>query len=66
MALVLARRAGESFEIGNHVKITVESVRGSQVRFTVDAPRSIRVHRSEIAKRVRADNNGVIPGQEAT
>lgn len=64
--LAITRHIGESFEIGNHVKVTVTQIKGGQVRLSVVAPREIAVHRSEIANRIRAENGGVIPGQEAT
>jgi len=49
--LILSRRNGESFFIGDDVKITILSQRSNQVRIGIDAPRSIPVHREEVLLR---------------
>ena len=49
--LILSRRIGESFYIGDNVKITVLSQRSNQVRIGIDAPRSLPVHREEVVRR---------------
>ena len=53
--LVLTRRAGESLKIGREVTVTVLSIRGSEVRICVDAPRSIPVHCKEVYERIHAE-----------
>ena len=62
--LIFMIRNGQSFEIGNQVKIKIIGIRGNQVRVAVDAPKSISVHRKAIADRIRAENGGVIPSKE--
>lgn len=52
--LILSRRQGESFLIGNDIKITVLSQRNNQIRIGIDAPRSLPIHREEIILRDRA------------
>lgn len=62
--LVLTRREGEKLIIGGEVTVTVLSTKGSQVRFGIDAPRDVRVHREEIYRRiVKEENaaNGITP-----
>lgn len=49
--LILSRRKGESFWVGDNIKITVLSQRGNQVRIGIDAPRSMPVHREEVRRR---------------
>jgi carbon storage regulator len=47
--LILTRKLGESLIIGNNqVKIAVIAVKGNQVRFGIQAPKEITVHREEI------------------
>ena len=46
--LILTRRVGESVHIGEQVMVKVLSVRGSQVRLGIDAPREIKVNRDEV------------------
>lgn len=52
--LVIARDVGESLVIGDDIKVTVMAVQGGMVRFGIDAPREVTVHRSEIYKRIKA------------
>lgn len=54
--LILARRVGETLNIGDDITVTVLSINGNQVRIGVNAPRSIAVHREEIYKRILNEN----------
>lgn len=47
--LVLSRKKGESIQIAENISITVSDVRGGRVRLSIDAPRSVRIVRGEIA-----------------
>jgi len=46
--LVLTRKEGQTIRIGADITVTVLSVRGSQVRIGIDAPRATAVLRSEL------------------
>jgi carbon storage regulator len=46
--LVLSRQVGESVRIGENIKITVLDVRAGAVKIGIDAPRSVRIFRSEL------------------
>jgi len=50
--LVLTRRTGESFMIGDEVKVTIIEIKGRQARIGIDAPRDVAVHREEIFNRL--------------
>jgi len=54
--LILTRRVGETVVIGNDVDVTVLGVKGNQVRLGVKAPREVSVHREEIYKRIKDEN----------
>lgn len=60
--LILSRRKGESFVIGEDIKITVLSQRSNQVRIGIDAPRSLPVHREEVLERRKAQSSHDEPG----
>jgi carbon storage regulator len=47
--LVLSRQEGSSIQIGDWIKVTVLSIRGTRIKLGVEAPREIRVVREEIA-----------------
>jgi carbon storage regulator len=47
--LVLTRKVNQQIQIGDNVVITILHVRGQSVRVGIEAPRQVRVVRSEIA-----------------
>ena len=54
--LVLSRRVGESLVIGDNVVVTVLEVRGDMIRIGIDAPREVKVHRSEVFQAIEEAN----------
>jgi carbon storage regulator len=54
--LVLSRRVGETIRIGNDISVRVVEIQRGQVRFAIDAPRHIPVHREEIYRLVQEEN----------
>jgi len=54
--LVLTRKAGQSLTIGDDVKITLLSINGDRVSIGVDAPRTVRVFRSELLEQTKTAN----------
>jgi carbon storage regulator len=60
--LILTRRPVETIYIGDEVTVTVLGVVGNQVRFGIEAPRSIVIDRAEIHERKKraalANGNG--------
>ena len=48
--LVLTRKANEQIQIGDNVVITILQVKGQSVRVGIEAPREIRVLRSELPR----------------
>lgn len=54
--LVLSRQRDEVIEIGDNIKITVIDIRGDKVRLGVEAPKSVAVHRYEVAEAIRRDS----------
>ncbi|KQN52623.1 carbon storage regulator [Pseudomonas sp. Leaf48] len=52
--LVLTRVVGEVISIGDNISLRVLAVNGNSIRFGVEAPRDVSVHRSEIYDRIQA------------
>lgn len=58
--LILTRRVGETICIENgEIKVTVLGVKGNQVRFGIDAPIDVPVHREEIQHRIDEEKKHV-------
>lgn len=53
--LILTRRVGETLMIGNQVTVTVLGTAGGQVRIGITAPKSVAVHRKEVAERIASE-----------
>lgn len=53
--LILTRSVGESITIGEGVKVTIVSTRGSQARISIQAPPDVLVHREEIYYKIRRE-----------
>lgn len=59
--LILTRNQGESINIGEVVTVTVLGSKGGQVRLGIDAPREVKVLRSELLDRPRSDHHNETP-----
>jgi carbon storage regulator len=51
--LVLSRKTGERIHIGDNITIEVRRVAGNRVTLALDAPRSLRILRGELAQAAR-------------
>ncbi|WP_207285734.1 MULTISPECIES: carbon storage regulator CsrA [unclassified Pseudomonas] len=51
--LVLSRVVGEMISIGDDISVRIVAVNGNTVRFGVDAPQNVNVHRAEVYKRIQ-------------
>jgi len=51
--LVIGREVGEVIMIGDDIRIMVVETRDGVVRFGVDAPREVPVHRAEVYRRIK-------------
>lgn len=54
--LVLSRKKTESIMIGDHIEVKVLAVEGDQVKLGIVAPKSVKVHRSEVFEAIQQQN----------
>lgn len=54
--LVLSRKKNESIMIGDHIEVKILSVEGDQVKLGIVAPKSVKVHRSEVFEAIQEQN----------
>lgn len=52
--LVLSRKKRQGICLGDSTRIVVVSIRGNKVRLGIDAPKTVRVLRDEVAARIAA------------
>jgi carbon storage regulator len=52
--LVLSRVVGELISIGDNISVRILSVNGNNVRFGIEAPKEVEVHRAEVYERIQA------------
>lgn len=64
--LVLTRRIGQAFNIGDDVQVRIVGIKGRQVRLGVAAPENVPVHREEIYKRIERENEALRTNHTAT
>ena len=50
--LVLSRKPNERIQIGPNITITIVNIQGGAVRIGIEAPRDVRVLRTELAERI--------------
>ena len=62
--LILQRKQGQSFTIGENIVITVREIGMGRVRLSVDAPRDIPILRTELIE-ARQENVAAAAGQDA-
>lgn len=53
--LILTRKVGETLCIGDDITVTILSMKGTQIRIGVSAPKDVGVHREEIYLRIKAE-----------
>jgi carbon storage regulator len=54
--LVLTRRPGQSIQVGDGIELVVVRIEGDRVVLGIDAPREVRVVRTELLHAVEAEN----------
>jgi carbon storage regulator len=58
--LVLSRKAGESLSIGPDITLEIISVEGDRVRIGIQAPKEIRIYRSELLQQTIDINKSAV------
>ncbi len=54
--LVLTRRADEGIQLGEDIRIVILGIDNDRVRIGIDAPRTLRIFRSELINETRDAN----------
>jgi carbon storage regulator len=54
--LALTRKVGERIVIGDNIVVTVVSIKGDNIRLTIEAPKEIKIYRGELFDAIVAEN----------
>ena len=54
--LVLSRKAGEGFLIGDDISVRIIESKGGTIRIGIDAPRDKKILRQEVYEKIRQEN----------
>lgn len=58
--LKFTRKAGQAIRIGDDIVVTVQQVRGRQVRVSIEAPREVPVFREELYQQIAEENKQAV------
>jgi len=56
--MLLTRRIGERFMIGDNIEVVVLDVHASQIKLGIQAPKDVPVHREEVYRRIQLEKEG--------
>jgi carbon storage regulator len=58
--LIISRKRGESFIIGENIKVSVLEVIGDRIKIGIEAPKSVKIMRSEVADTEKSNVEAVM------
>ena len=64
--LALTRKVGERIVIGDNIVVTVVSIKGDNIRMTIEAPKEIKIYRGEIYDAIAAENRQAAVSNDLT
>ena len=62
--LVLSRKLNEKIKLGDDIEIMIVSISGDTVRIGINAPRDLKILRSEIYAEIQRQNREAVTGEE--
>ena len=62
--LVLSRKLNEKIKLGDNIEIMIVAISGDTVRLGIDAPRDLKILRSEIYEEIQRQNREAVTGEE--
>ncbi len=63
--LILTRKQGEAFVIGDDITISISEISGERVRVAIDAPKNVTILRKELADAVELNKEAASPAGDA-
>ncbi|AZE95654.1 Carbon storage regulator [Pseudomonas orientalis] len=63
--LVLSRLVGQTLSIGDGIAVHILEINGSHVKFGIDAPIEVKVHRAEIYQKIQQRQKALAQSESA-
>jgi carbon storage regulator CsrA len=60
MSLIITRRIGEGFTIGDTITVRIVGIAGAQAKIAIDAPPEVRILREELLPRAHNEGEGEV------
>jgi len=61
--MVIRRKVGEAICIGDNIRLVIHEIQNGQVvRFGIEAPEDIAVHRLEVYEQIQQENQAAVAG----
>ena len=60
--LVITRKPSESFIIGDNIKVIILEITGDKIKIGIDAPKDVKIIRSEVFETVKSNIEAVSTG----
>lgn len=54
--LVVTRKQGQGIKIGDNIEITIEKIDDNSVKVSINAPKEVKILRSELYKEITTEN----------
>lgn len=54
--LTLARKVNEAIIVNDNIEITIQDVKGDQIKIGIDAPKSVPIYRKELYEQIQKAN----------
>ncbi len=60
--MVIRRKVGQAIRIRDDIRIVIHEIRHGVVRFGIEAPDDVAVHRLEVYEQIQQENKAAIQG----
>ncbi len=60
--MVIRRKANEAIRISDNIRVVIHDIRHGVVRFGIEAPDDVAVHRLEVYEQIQQENQSAVAG----
>ena len=64
--LILTRKTGQGFLVGDNIEITITEISGDKVRVGINAPKDVKILRNELRETMEQNRQATAPADGAS